>query len=447
MSVHPIEFRYGTSEMKAIWSEERKLHYLLEVELALAKAEADLGLIPRKSADEIEKAASKVTLARVAEIEAEIRHDMMAVVKAISEQTDAKTDYVHYGATSNDIIDTALALQLRDSSRILASKLNRLKNVLVNLADENKGRVCAARTHGQIAVPTTYGMRFAVWAMEIDRHLHRLSEARKRIEVGQMTGAVGTQAAFGKQGIEIQARTLELLGLASVEVSTQVIQRDRHAEYTMLLASIATSLEKIFTEIRTLQRSEIAEISEGFGKAQVGSSTMPHKRNPIKSEQICGLARVVRSFVLPSLENNTLWDERDLTNSSSERIIFPEATILTDHIITLSINVLGNLEFNEERIKQNLNLMRGLNMGEAVMMQLARKIGRQRAHEIIRTATMKAYERGGALTDALLKEPLIAEHFSKDQLEWMVRPENYIGTAIQQVERVVTLLRQNECRE
>jgi len=447
MSVHPIEYRYGTSEMKAIWSEDCKLRYLLEVEVALAKAEADHKRIPSKAADEIETAVSKVTRTRVAEIEDEIHHDIMAVVKAISEQIGTENDYVHYGATSNDIIDTALALQLQASLRILASKLKRLRTVLANLADENKARVCAARTHGQIAVPTTYGMRFAVWAMEIDRHLHRLFESRKRIEVGQMTGAVGTQAAFGKKGVEIQARTLELLGLGSVEVSTQIIQRDRHAEYVMLLANVATSLEKIFTEIRTLQRSEIAEISEGFGKKQVGSSTMPHKRNPIKSEQICGLARVVRSFVLPSLENNTLWDERDLTNSSSERIIFPETTILTDHIITLSIDVLSNLEFNEERIKQNLNLMRGLNMSEAVMIQLTKKVGRQRAHEIIRTATMDAYARGDALLDTLLKEPLIVQYFSKDQLEWMILPENYIGTAIEQVERVLTLLRQNECLE
>jgi adenylosuccinate lyase len=447
MSVHPIEYRYGTSEMKAIWSEDCKLRYLLEVEVALAKAEADHKRIPRKAADEIETAVSKVTRTRVAEIEDEIHHDIMAVVKAISEQIGTENDYVHYGATSNDIIDTALALQLQASLRILALKLKRLRTVLANLADENKARVCAARTHGQIAVPTTYGMRFAVWAMEIDRHLHRLFESRKRIEVGQMTGAVGTQAAFGKKGVEIQARTLELLGLGSVEVSTQIIQRDRHAEYVMLLANVATSLEKIFIEIRTLQRSEIAEISEGFGKKQVGSSTMPHKRNPIKSEQICGLARVVRSFVLPSLENNTLWDERDLTNSSSERIIFPETTILTDHIITLSIDVLSNLEFNEERIKQNLSLMRGLNMSEAVMIQLTKKVGRQRAHEIIRTATMDAYARGDALSDTLLKEPLIVKYFSKDQLEWMILPENYIGTAIEQVERVVTLLRQNECLE
>jgi adenylosuccinate lyase len=281
--------------------------------------------------------------------------------------------------------------------------------------------------------------------MEIDRHLNRLFESRKRIEVGQMTGAVGTQAAFGKKGAVIQARTLELLGLGSVEVSTQIIQRDRHAEFIMLLANIATSLEKIFIEIRTLQRSEIAEISEGFGKKQVGSSTMPHKRNPIKSEQICGLARIVRSFVLPSLENNTLWDERDLTNSSSERIIFPETTILTDHIITLSIDVLSNLEFNEERIKQNLSLMRGLNMSEAVMIQLTKKVGRQRAHEIIRSAIMEAYTRGEALSETLLKEPLIIKYFSKDQLERMILPENYIGTAIEQVERVVILLRQHEC--
>jgi adenylosuccinate lyase len=438
MSVHPIEFRYGSSEMKLIWSEDGKLRYLLEVEVALAKAEAYCGYIPRKAANEIETAVSKVTCERVAEIEAEIHHDIMAVVKAISEQIETENDYVHYGATSNDIIDTALALQLRDSLSILVLKLERLRHVLVDLSSENKARVCAA---------TTYGMRFAVWAMEIDRHLHRLFESRKRIEVGQMTGAVGTQAAFGKQGVNIQTQTLELLGLASVEVATQIIQRDRHAEYTMLLANIATSLEKIFTEIRTLQRSEIAEISEGFGKKQVGSSTMPHKRNPIKSEQICGLARVIRSFVLPALENNTLWDERDLTNSSSERIIFPETTILLDHIIALSIDVLTNLEFNEERIKQNLSLMRGLNMSEAVMMQLTKKIGRQRAHEIIRTAAMDAYARGDSFSDTLLKEPLIAEYFSKDQIEFMISPENYIGTAIEQVERVVVLLRQNECPE
>jgi len=447
MPVHPIEFRYGTREMKRIWTEESKLLYMLRVEVALATAEARLNIIPQAAATKIAEAAEKVRLKRVREIEDAINHDVMAVVQAVSEQLSVDEDYVHYGATSSDILDTSLSLQLQDSLHILVTKLKKLRSVLATLADENKQRVCAGRTHGQIAVPTTYGLRFAVWAMEIDRHLQRIWEARSRIEVGQITGAVGTQAAFGERGIEVQAQTLELLGLRPVEVSTQVIQRDRYAEYVLLLANLATTLDKMFTEIRTLQRSEIAEISEGFGKGQVGSSTMPHKRNPIKSEQICGLARIIRSFVLPALENNVLWDERDLTNSSSERIIFPEVAILVDHIATLSINVLGNLQFHDSNIERNLNLMRGLNMSEAVMIQLAKKIGRQRAHEAVRLASMRAYESNETLVTALLKEPTVSEHLSKEQLEWISRPENYIGTAVQQVERVVALLRQEKCLE
>jgi len=447
MSVHPIEFRYGTREMKRIWTEESKLLYMLKVEAALATAEAQLHLIPQAAATKITAAAEKVQVQRVREIEAVINHDVMAVVQAVAEQLSAEEDYVHYGATSSDILDTSLSLQLQDSLHILVTKLKKLRSVLATLADENKQRICAGRTHGQIAVPTTYGLRFAVWAMEIDRHLHRICEARSRIEVGQITGAVGTQAAFGERGIEVQVQTLELLGLRPVEVSTQVIQRDRYAEYVLLLANLATTLDKIFTEIRTLQRSEIAEISEGFGKGQVGSSTMPHKRNPIKSEQICGLARIIRSFVLPALENNVLWDERDLTNSSSERIIFPEVTILADHIVTLSINVLSNLQFHDSDIERNLNLMRGLNLSEAVMIQLAKKIGRQRAHEAVRSASMRAYESNETLVNALLKEPTVSEHLTKEQLEWISRPENYIGTAVQQVERVVALLRQEKCLE
>ncbi len=242
MPVHPIEYRYGTREMKRIWDEESKLSYMLRVEVALATAEADLKIIPREAATQIARAAEKVKIKRVREIEADINHDVMAVVQAVSEQLSGAVDFVHYGATSSDIIDTSMSLQLRDSLQILVTKLKKLRGVLVTLADENKLRVCAARTHGQIAVPTTYGMRFAVWAMEIDRHLERIWEARNRIEVGQISGAVGTQAAFGTRGIEVQARTLELVGLRAVEVSTQIIQRDRYAEYVMLLANVAASL-------------------------------------------------------------------------------------------------------------------------------------------------------------------------------------------------------------
>jgi adenylosuccinate lyase len=447
MPIHPIEYRYGTSEMKDIWSEGNKLQYVLEVERALAKAEADGGLIPKRAAKSICKATEKVTLIRVKEIEDEIHHDMMAIVRAISEKIDLEDDYVHYGATSNDILDTSLALQFRDALKILELKLVRLLKVLVIQADKHKTLVCAGRTHGQIAIPTTYGLRFAIWAKEVERHILRLGQLYSRVVVGQLTGAVGTQAAFGKRGLEVQEKMMASLEIGHVEVSNQVIQRDRHAEYVMFLANVATTLDKICVEIRTLQRSEIAEVSETFEHRQIGSSTMPHKRNPIRSEQVCGLARVIRAYVLPALENNTLWDERDLTNSSCERIIIPEATILTDHILTLSINIVGNLQLDKNNIEKNLKLMRGLNMGEAVMIYLAKRIGRQRAHEIIRAATLKAYESGENLVEALSKEPMVVEHLSAEQIAWMMRPENYIGTAIEQVDQVVSRLRNAYCQE
>jgi adenylosuccinate lyase len=447
MPIHPIEYRYGTSEMKDIWSEENKLQYVLEVEAALAKAEADLEIIPKRAAKSIFKAIEKVKLSRVKEIEDEIHHDMMATVRAISEKIDLEDDYVHYGATSNDILDTALALQFRDALKILELKLVRLLKVLIIQADKHKTLVCAGRTHGQIAIPTTYGLRFAIWAKEVERHLTRLGQLYSRVVIGQLTGAVGTQAAFSKRGVEVQEKMMASLGIGHVEVSSQVIQRDRHAEYVMFLANVATTLDKICVEIRTLQRSEIAEVSETFGRRQIGSSTMPHKRNPIRSEQVCGLARVIRAYVLPALENNTLWDERDLTNSSCERVIIPEATILTDHILTLSINIIGNLQLDKGNIEKNLKLMRGLNMGEAVMIYLAKRIGRQRAHEIIRSATMKAYESGENLVEALSKEPMVVEYLSAEQIAWMMRPENYIGTAVEQVEQVVSKLRNAYCQE
>jgi adenylosuccinate lyase len=385
MAIHPIEYRYGTPEMKYVWSEESKLKKLLQVEAALAKAEADVGMIPIDAAEKIAEGINTVELERVNEIEAEINHDMMAVVLALSEQCGEADKWVHFGATSNDILDTQVALQIRDSIKLLRQKAISVRDALVDKAEEHKSTVCVGRTHGQIGVPTTYGLRFAVWASEMDRHLTRLDELEPRAAVGQMTGAVGTQAAFGLDGIEIQRRVMEYLDLGSVEVSTQIIQRDRHAEFVMWMANTATTLDKICVELRSLQRSEIAEVEESFGKKQVGSSTMPHKRNPIKSEQVCGLARIIRGMVEPELLNNTLWDERDLTNSSSERIIFPETCVLTDHILKLTVGIITNLRFYPENIKRNLNLLNGLNMGEAVMIELAKRgVGRQEAHELVR---------------------------------------------------------------
>ena len=443
MAIHPIEYRYGTEEMKFVWSEANRLDKLMMVEAALAKAEADLDLIPKEAADIISASTNLVELDRVKEIEDEIHHDMMAVVLGISEKCPGDAGkWVHFGATSNDILDTATGLQLKEAVQVLEDKMNKLLEVLLVQAENHKHTVCAARTHGQIGVPTTYGLRFAIWASEVARHIERLEQLKPRLLVGQMTGAVGTQAAFGKDGIEIQKLVMQYLEIGSVDVSNQIIQRDRHAEFVMWMANTVTTLDKIGVEIRSLQRTEIAEVEESFKKKQVGSSTMPHKRNPIKSEQICGLARIVRAMVEPELLNNTLWDERDLTNSSCERIVFPEACVLTDHIIKLGIGVIENLRFYPENIRRNLNLLRGLNMGEAVMIELAKRgVGRQEAHEIVRSSAMEAHETGKHFKEVLLSKPDVANYLSEEDINSLVDPDKYIGTAVEQVEAVVQKLK------
>ncbi|TQD25259.1 adenylosuccinate lyase [Methanolobus vulcani] len=445
MAIHPIEYRYGTDEMKFVWSEANRLEKIMKAEAALARAEADIGLIPKEAADIIESSIGSVELERVKEIEDEIHHDMMAVVLAISEKCEENADkWVHFGATSNDMLDTATGLQLKEAVAILDTKIRQLLEVLLTQAENNKNLVCAGRTHGQIGVPTTYGLRFAIWASEVSRHIERLEQLKPRLIVGQMTGAVGTQAAFGKDGIEIQKKVMQYLEIGSVDVSNQIIQRDRHAEFVMWMANTVTTLDKIAVEIRSLQRSEIAEVEESFRKKQVGSSTMPHKRNPIKSEQICGLARIVRAMIEPELQNNTLWDERDLTNSSCERVVFPEACVLTDHIIKLAIGVIENLRFYPENIRRNLDLLKGLNMGEAVMIELAmRGVGRQEAHEIVRSSAMESHESGKHFKDVLLANSEVANYLSEEDIINLVDPDKYIGTAVEQVEAVVAKLRTN----
>ncbi len=445
MTIHPIEYRYGSPEMKSVWSEETRLLKMLSVEAALAKAEALLGYIPKGADEKIALGAGKVKLERVRGIEDEIHHDVMAVVLALAEQSEEAGKWVHFGATSNDILDTATALQIKDAILILRKETARLREVLLDMALAHKNTVCAGRTHGQIGVPTTYGLRFAIWASEMDRHLERLDQLMPRATAGKMSGAVGTQAAFGKKGIEIQEKTMEFLGIEAADVSNQIIQRDRHAEFVMWMANTATTLDKICIEIRSLARSEIAEVEESFGKKQVGSSTMPHKRNPIKSEQVCGLARIVRAMVEPELCNNTLWDERDLTNSSCERVVFPESCVLTDHIIRLTTTILQNLRFYPENIRKNLNLLNGLNMGEAIMIELSKKgVGRQEAHEIVRRCAMSARESGSHMKEALINNETVSKHMSEKEIITLMNPENYIGTAVEQVESLVTKLKKRK---
>jgi adenylosuccinate lyase len=441
MAVHPIEERYGTSEMRAVWSEKNRFSCIVRAEAALARAEAHHGMIPAAAAEEISGKAQNASLERAKEIELEISHDMMAIVRSISEVTGDSGRWVHYGATSNDILDTATGLQLGQTLDLLDAKLRRLLSVLLKRAEETKTLVCIGRTHGQHGVPTTYGLRFAIWASEVGRHIERLEQMRPRVVVGQMTGAVGTQAALGPKGMEVQATMMEYLGMSSVDVSNQVISRDRYAEFFMFCAGVATTLDKIGVEVRSLQRTEIGEVEEAFGKNQVGSSTMPHKRNPIKSEQVCGLARIVRSAVEPALQNNTLWDERDLTNSSCERVLFPEASILTDHCLRLMATVLENLVINRAAIRRNLAFLHGINMAESVMIELTRKgMGRQDAHERIRMASMQALAENRPLADVLGADQEVVRFISKADIASLLSPDAYIGTAVQQVERVVQKL-------
>ena len=308
--INPIETRYRT-EIANLFTEEMKLEKWLKVEAVLAQVHAELGNIPKEAATEINRKANLkyVKLERVKEIDKEIHHDLMAMVKSLAEQCEREAGkYVHLGATSYDIEDTATALQLREALHYIKSSLLELLKVLIKLTVEKKNLVCIGRTHGQHAIPTTYGMRFGVWAYEISRHLDRLSDVLDRISFGKMSGAVGTMASFGEKAIEIQQSVMKKLDLNPVLIANQVIQRDRHAEVIFLTSLIGQTLAKIARENRILQRNEISEMFEPFKKAQVGSSTMPHKRNPHKSERICSLARVIKSNIIPALDNIILED-------------------------------------------------------------------------------------------------------------------------------------------
>lgn len=440
MAIHPIEYRYYSDEMKSIFDEVTKLQTWLDVESALVKAHAKLGNIPRKAAVKISKKANtmSVKLKRVKQIDRQIHHDLMAMVRALTEVCGKEGKYVHYGSTSYDIEDTALALQLRGAIEIIEKDLEKLKKTLFKLTKRYKKVVCIGRTHGQHAVPTTYGLKFANWLCEIQRDIDRLKQTKERILVGKMTGAVGTQATFGKNARELQKLVMKDLGLKPVMVSTQIVQRDRHAELVFVLALIGSTLEKIAKEIRNLQRTEIAEVLEKFGKKQVGSSTMPHKRNPWKSENVCSLARVLKSHISIALDNNPLEHERDLTNSANERIIFPESFLLLDFMLRRLTGILENLELHPENIKRNLELTKGLVMSEHFMIGLVKKgVGRQDAHEILRKSAMESYRKNIALKEVLMKNPIVKKRFTKKEINHYLDPKNYIGTAIQQVDSVL----------
>jgi len=443
--VCPLDFRYGRKPIKEVFGETSKLQYLLDVEAALARAHATVGNISKKAADEISKKASVkyVTVKRVKEIEKETRHDIMAVTKALGEVCSGDAGkYVHLGATSYDIVDTANALQFAAATDLIKAEVREMRITLVGLAKEYKNTIMAGRTHGQYSIPITFGLKMAVYAMEADRHLERLHECKSRLLVGKMSGAVGSGAAMGKHALKIQELVMADLKLGTEEAATQIVGRDRYIELLSVLANIASSMEKFATEIRNLQRSEIGEVSEAFeAKKQVGSSTMPQKRNPILCEQICGLSRVIRSFIIPAYENAIQWHERDLCNSSSERFILPHSLIMTDWIVFQMNKVFKNLHVYPERMRENLENSKGLAMAEAVMTKLVEKgMGRGDAHELMRTCSLKAISENKQLLSVLLENPKIIKLLKKKELEDVMNPRNYLGVSDKIVDQVVKKL-------
>jgi len=444
--VCPLDYRYGRKELKEIFGETKRLQFLLDIEAALARAHAKVGNIPKSAADEISKKASIkfVKVDRVKKIETETKHDIMAVTRALAEQCSGGAGkYVHLGATSYDIVDTANALQFTESTEQIKYSLRELRKTLVELAKKHKKTLMVGRTHGQHTIPITFGLKMAAYAMEIDRHMERLFESKTRLFVGKLSGAVGTGAALGENALKVQEEMLKELKLGVEEVSTQIVCRDRYNELIGVLCNIATSMEKFATEIRNLQRDEIGEVAEAFEtKKQVGSSTMPHKRNPITCEQICGLARVIRGFISPTYENSIQWHERDLCNSSSERFIIPHSLILTDWIIYQMNIVFKNLKVFPEKMKKNLEISKGLPMAESLMTKLISKgMGRGEAHELMRKVSLKAVKQNKSLKEVFIEENKSLKALNEKEIDNALEPENYLGATDEIIEKVIKKLK------
>ncbi|UCH71963.1 MAG: adenylosuccinate lyase [Thermoplasmatales archaeon] len=443
--VCPLDYRYGRKELKHIFGEKQRLQYLLYVEAALARSHAKTGNIPKNAADEITKKASTkyVSLKRVKELETETRHDLVAVTKALAEACKGDAgNYIHLGATSYDIVDTANALQIAQATDFIQKTLKELRKTLVSIAKKHKNTIMLGRTHGQHTIPITFGLKMAAFSMEIERHLERIFECKSRLLVGKLSGAVGTGAALGNNALEIQRLMLQDLKLGIEDVSTQIVARDRYNELISVLCNISTSIEKFGTEIRNLQRDEIAEVAEAFeAKKQVGSSTMPHKRNPITSEQVCGLARLIRGFLIPTFEGSIQWHERDLCNSSAERFIIPHALILTDWIVYQINDVFKNLKIFPDKMLENMKISKDIPMAESLMTAIIKKgMGRGGAHELMRKTSLKAIEKNKSLKEVFLEENKKLKILTEKEVDNALNPENYLGATHEIIEKVIKKL-------
>jgi adenylosuccinate lyase len=415
--------RYTLPEMGALWSERNKFQKWLDVELAVCEVHAEMGTIPREAVEEIRRKAS-FTVERIGEIERTTDHDVIAFTTALAESIGDEARFVHYGLTSSDVVDTANALLLRDACDLLLEKTDALAEVLKRRAFEFKHTPQVGRTHGVHAEPTSFGLVFALWFDETRRNRARLERARGAVATGKISGAVG---AFAHLDPEVEERVCARLGLRPAPVSTQIIQRDVYAEYLTTAAVVAASLEKFALQVRHWQRTEVREAEERFKRGQKGSSAMPHKRNPILSERLCGMARVVRGYAVAGLENVALWHERDISHSSAERVILPDASIALDYMLAKTASLLDTLVVYPERMLENLNATRGLVYSGQLLLALTRAgASREAAYEWVQRNAMRTWDEGGEFRARAAADPDIARHLTPEQLAQVFSPDTYM---------------------
>lgn len=406
--------RYTLPEMAAIWTPENKFRIWLDIEIYVCEALADRGEIPRKALDQIKKNAG-FDIQRIDEIEREVKHDVIAFLSSVAEKVGDPARYIHLGLTSSDVLDTALAVQLKESSGLILKELTALQAAIKKQALKHKNTPMIGRSHGIHGEPTTFGLKLAIWHEETGRNIDRLKKARKGISFGQISGAVGTFAGIDP---EVEEYVCKKLGLKPAPVSSQIIQRDRHAEFFTTLAILAGSLDKFATEIRHLQRTEVLEAEEFFSKGQKGSSAMPHKRNPVVSEQISGLARVIRGNAWASLENMALWHERDISHSSVERVIGPDSAILMHYMLRKMTRLVDNLLVYPDNMKKNLEMTGGLVFSGNVLLELARKgVPRDDAYRLVQKSAMKSWKGEGKFLALLKKDKEIGKYLSVKDIE------------------------------
>ncbi len=406
--------RYTLPKMGSIWEEKNKLQKWLDVEILACEAQGELGNVPQAAVAKI-KSKAAFDVERVKEIEKEVRHDVIAFLTNVAENVGPESRYIHYGMTSSDVLDTGLALQMREAAEVLIENTKRLIAVLKRQAKKHKDTAMIGRTHGIHAEPITFGLKLALWVFEMKRNLERLERAKETISYGKISGTVGTYANAEPFVEKYVCRKLEL---KPAEVSSQIIQRDRHAEFHCALAITASSLEKFATEIRALQKTEVLEAEEPFAKGQKGSSAMPHKRNPIVCERISGLARVIRSNSLAALENVTLWHERDISHSSVERVIIPDSTILLDYIMDKFIAVMDGLNVYSHNMKTNLEKTKGLIFSQEILLALVEKgVLREDAYRMVQRNAMKSWEEKEDFKDLILEDKDIRGYLSPDEIE------------------------------